>query len=79
MKNIYSGIIRIIFIGFLLAIFLIFSAFWYFSHGLPSLKKLSVYEPSVLSRVYDDSGKLVAEYSLEKDFLFQSILYQKRL
>ncbi len=66
MKNIYSGIIRIIFIGFLLAIFLIFSAFWYFSHGLPSLKKLSVYEPSVLSRVYDDSGKLVAEYSLEK-------------
>ena len=45
---------------------MIFSAFWYFSHDLPDFKKLSNYEPSVLSRVYDDKGNLIAEYALEK-------------
>ena len=51
---------------FLVGIFLIFSAFWYFSAGLPDYKKLSNYEPSVLSRVYTENGKLVAEYAVEK-------------
>ena len=66
MKKFYSGTIKIIVLGLLIGIFLIFSAFWYFSYGLPSLKKLADYEPSVLSRVYDDNGQLIAEYSLEK-------------
>ena len=43
-----------------------FSAFWYFSHDLPDYKKLTNYEPSVLSRVYADDGNLVAEYAVEK-------------
>ena len=56
-----------IFVGvFLAGIFLIFSAFWYFSAGLPDYKRLSNYEPSVLSRVYTDNGDLVGEFSIEK-------------
>ena len=51
---------------FLIGVFLLFSAFWYFSAGLPDYKKLSNYEPSVLSRVYTDSGELVAEFATEK-------------
>ena len=66
MKKIYFGTFKILTSLFLLGIFLIFSAFWYFSHGLPDTKKLSVYEPSVLTRVYDDAGQLIAEYSIEK-------------
>ena len=50
----------------LFGIFLLFSAFWYFSAGLPDYKKLSNYEPSVLSRVYTKNGELVAEYAIEK-------------
>ena len=50
----------------LVAIFLLFSAFWYFSAGLPDYKKLSNYEPSVLSRAYTENGELVAEFSIEK-------------
>ncbi len=50
----------------LVGIFFLFSAFWYFSAGLPDYKKLSYYEPSVLSRVYTDNGELVAEFALEK-------------
>ena len=49
-----------------MGIFLLFSAFWYFSSGLPDYKKLSNYEPSVLSRVYTNNGNLIAEFSLEK-------------
>ena len=66
MKKIYSKVIKLLFSVFILGVFLIFSAFWYFSHDLPDFKKLSNYEPSVLSRVYDDNGQLIAEYSLEK-------------
>ena len=51
---------------FFVSIFLLFSAFWYFSAGLPDYKKLSNYEPSVLSRVYTGNGELVAEFSIEK-------------
>ena len=46
--------------------FLIFSAFWYFSSGLPDYKKLAKYQPPVSSRVYSENGTLIAEYALEK-------------
>ena len=58
--------LRIIVSIIIVGLFLIFSAFWYFSHDLPDYKKLSKYEPSVLSRVYSESGQLIGEYSIEK-------------
>ena len=48
------------------ALLLIFSAFFYFSSGLPDYKKLSNYQPPISSRVYSEDGKLIAEYALEK-------------
>ena len=45
---------------------LIFSAFLYFSSGLPDYKKLSNYQPPISSRVYSKDGKLIAEYAIEK-------------
>ena len=57
MKKFYSGTFKILISAFIGGVFMIFSAFWYFSHDLPDFKKLSNYEPSVLSRVYDDKGK----------------------
>ena len=51
---------------FLIGVFLLFSPYWYFSAGLPDYKKLSNYEPSVLSRVYTKNGELVAEFAIEK-------------
>ena len=45
---------------------ILFSAFWYFSAGLPDYKKLSNYEPPISSRVYSNNGSLVAEYAIEK-------------
>ena len=51
---------------FISSLFLIFSAFFYFSSGLPDYKKLSNYQPPISSRVYSKGGKLVAEYALEK-------------
>ena len=49
---------------------LAFSAFYYFSSGLPDYKKLANYQPPISSRVYSNDGKLIAEYALEKDYLF---------
>ena len=42
------------------------STFWYFSIGLPDYKKLSNYQPPISTRVYSESGKLIAEYALQK-------------
>ena len=66
MRKTFNYFIRAIVSGIILAIFLIFSAFWYFSHDLPDYKKLSNYEPSVLSRVYSENGELMGEFALEK-------------
>ncbi len=66
MKKVYNALLKTLTIVSLSVLFLLFSAFWYFSHDLPDFKKLSVYEPPVLSRVYDDNGQLIAEYALEK-------------
>ena len=66
MKKIFSYAIKVCISIFLFSTFLIFSAFWYFSHGLPDYKKLSNYEPSVLSRVYAESGELIGEFAIEK-------------
>ena len=51
------------------SLFLIFSAFFYFSSGLPDYKKLSNYQPPISSRVYSKDGKLIAEYALEKKII----------
>ena len=50
----------------ILTLLLTFSAFFYFSSGLPDYKKLSNYQPPISSRVYSKDGKLIAEYALEK-------------
>ena len=66
MKKIFSYAIKVCISILLFGAFLIFSAFWYFSYGLPDYKKLSNYEPSVLSRVYAESGELIGEFAIEK-------------
>ena len=66
MSKILDRLIKIVILFFFIIFFLVFSAFWYFSSGLPDYKKLAKYEPSVSSRVYGDSGELIAEYALEK-------------
>ncbi|MBO6488792.1 MAG: PBP1A family penicillin-binding protein [Pelagibacteraceae bacterium] len=66
MKKIFNYAIKVCISIFLFSTFLIFSAFWYFSYGLPDYKKLSNYEPSVLSRVYAESGELIGEFAIEK-------------
>ena len=55
--------------------FFAFSTLWYFSIGLPDYKKLSNYQPPISSRVYSNSGNLIAEYALEKRLFipFESI------
>jgi penicillin-binding protein 1A len=61
-----NNIIKTAIILALSIIFLMFSALWYFSSGLPDYKKLETYEPPVSSRVYSDNGNLIAEYAIEK-------------
>ena len=66
MKKFVDISIKITIVFFVLFSLIIFSAFWYFSAGLPDYKKLSNYQPPVSSRVYAKNGKLIAEYALEK-------------
>jgi len=62
----FNALIKTVIIVVLSAFFLLFSALWYFSTGLPDYKKLESYEPPVSSRVYASNGDLIAEYAIEK-------------
>ena len=62
----FHNIIKIAIAIGLTLIFLLFSALWYFSSGLPDYKKLENYEPPISSRVYANNGDLIAEYAIEK-------------
>ena len=62
----FNALIKIAIVAILSVLFLLFSALWYFSSGLPDYKKLESYEPPVSSRVYASNGDLIAEYAIEK-------------
>ena len=62
--------IKFLIIFTLTCLLFVFSTLWYFSIGLPDYKKLSNYQPPISSRVYSIDGKLIAEYALEKDYLY---------
>jgi len=62
----FNFLIKAIIVIILSLFFIVFSALWYFSTGLPDYKKLESYEPPVSSRVYADNGTLIAEYAIEK-------------
>jgi len=66
MFNLINFSVKALIIILISAVLLIFSAFFYFSSGLPDYKKLSNYQPPISSRVYSKDGKLIAEYALEK-------------
>ena len=66
MFNLINFSLKILIIILISSVLLIFSAFLYFSSGLPDYKKLSNYQPPISSRVYSKDGKLIAEYALEK-------------
>ena len=68
MFNHFNNLIKAAIIVVLSMFFLLFSALWYFSSGLPDYKKLEKYEPPVSSRVYASNGDLIAEYAIEKRF-----------
>tara|TARA_Y200000002_G_scaffold100139_1_gene81191 strand:- start:4012 stop:6363 length:2352 start_codon:yes stop_codon:yes gene_type:complete len=66
MINLINFSLKALIIILISVLLLIFSAFFYFSSGLPDYKKLSNYQPPISSRVYSKDGKLIAEYALEK-------------
>ena len=66
MKKFVDISLKITIVFFVLFSLIIFSAFWYFSAGLPDYKKLAKYQPPVSSRVYAKNGVLIAEYAVEK-------------
>jgi len=66
MFNPFNILIKTVILILLTLFFIVFSALWYFSAGLPDYKKLESYEPPVSSRVYASNGTLIAEYAVEK-------------
>ena len=77
MSKLFNISVKLILSLIVLFTLILFSAFWYFSAGLPDYKKLSNYEPPISSRVYSNNGSLVAEYAIEKRLLFLTKKYQK--
>ena len=70
--------LKFIIIFFIVIMLFMLSTLWYFSIGLPDYKKLSNYQPPISSRVYSEDGNLIAEYALEKDYLYPMNQFLKK-
>lgn len=53
------------FTGLMLGLGLVLGVFYYYSHDLPDPGKLSKYEPPIVTRLYAQDGRLLAEYAKE--------------
>jgi penicillin-binding protein 1A len=76
----FSIIMKIAFAGLIFAFLCATGGYFYFSSNLPELTKLSVYQPPLVSRVYNTDGDLLAEYADEHRILtpFKDIPEQLR-
>ena len=79
MLNFLNFSVKFVIIFLAVIVFFAFSTLWYFSVGLPDHKKLSNYQPPISSRVYSENNKLIAEYALEKDYLFLMSQYLDKI
>lgn len=61
-----SSLIGLFFVGCLVVFSIAFIVVLHFSKDLPDYKKLSVYQPQITSRLYTNTGSLLAEYAIEK-------------
>src|SRR6056300_110278 len=66
MSNFINRFIAFILIFSFLGLFLIFSLFWYFSNDLPDFGFLKTYKPPVSTKVYDNKGDVIADFSRER-------------
>jgi penicillin-binding protein 1A len=48
---------------YLLSVYL---AYWYFTHDLPDLTKITGYKPRLITEVYSFDGRLIADFTTEK-------------
>jgi penicillin-binding protein 1A len=55
-------------LGFLLATIAVAAVFQHYTKDLPSTTQLANYDPAVVTRLYAEDGKLMAEYAKEKRF-----------
>ncbi len=64
-KN-FNRLLSLILLTSFIALFLVFSLFWYFSSDLPDFEFLKTYKPSVSTKVYDIKGDVIADFSRER-------------
>ncbi|MBI2488027.1 MAG: transglycosylase domain-containing protein, partial [Deltaproteobacteria bacterium] len=49
----------------------LYLAYWYFTHDLPDLTKITGYKPRLITEVYSFDGRLIADFTAEKRKLIQ--------
>ncbi|MFO8058025.1 MAG: transglycosylase domain-containing protein [bacterium] len=64
--NLFTWILRIAFIMFLLGVAGAVAGYFYLARDLPPLHSLRSYRPPVISKVYADDGTLIAEFAKQK-------------
>lgn len=67
-NDLKSVIFLTVIISALVFLFLFSAVYLYFSSKIPDFTYLKHYDPNVTTRIYNDSGDMVAEYSAERRF-----------
>jgi penicillin-binding protein 1A len=65
--------------GFIIGCFVVIGLFYIYSQDLPDPNQLAKYEPPIVTRLYADNGKLLAEYATEHRLYLPLEAMPKRL
>ena len=76
LKTLTYVVISIILLAFLFLTVSILGIIKY-TKDLPDYRQLRDYSPSVISRLYTGDGSLLAEFSIQKEFLFPLKIYPR--
>lgn len=65
-KKITKHLLKLAALGVVSGILFITGVVWYFAKDLPNFNNISDYQPKLITKIYSENNKLVAEYAKEK-------------
>ena len=65
-KQLLNNLFKLAGLGIIAGILFITAIIWYFAKDLPDFNSISDYQPKLITKIYSENNKLVAEYAKEK-------------
>lgn len=65
-QKLLKRLLQLAAVGFISGVLLVAVVIWYFAKDLPDFNSIADYKPNLITKIYSENNKLVAEYAKEK-------------